>query len=190
MPVAKNPAQEDFDSLHGKLRDGKFELAAYKFHYAAHSLDVITEVLEKQTELLAHMLDKPNTCGSTIKVEPEVYWPRLRDDGPGGEEVEEFCGKLEEVCGLANNGTGMSDRETLVALKTCLHCFLFFSFLSFPLLPSFPSLSFPSLPFPFLAFSFLSLPSLSFSLLSFPSLSFPFVSFPKKFVGLRTMEQG
>ena len=68
MPVAKNPAQEDFDSLHGKLRDGKFELAAYKFHYAAHSLDVITEVLEKQTELLAHMLDKPNTCRSTIKV--------------------------------------------------------------------------------------------------------------------------
>ena len=74
-------------------------------------------MLAKQTELLTRVVDKPKTQSSTIRVEPNVYWPRLGDDGPGGKEVKEFYEKFEEICGLANNGTGMSDREMLVALK-------------------------------------------------------------------------
>ena len=35
--------------------------------------------------------------------------------------MEEFYESFEGICGLANNGTGMSDREMLVALRSCLH---------------------------------------------------------------------
>ena len=76
----------------------------------------------KQAELLEKIINKPkHTPSSTIRVEPKVQWPRLGDDGPGGKEVLEFYEKFEEITGLANNGTGMSDREMLVALKTCVH---------------------------------------------------------------------
>ena len=59
--------------------------------------------------------------GSTIRVEPRATWPKLGDDGSGGREVEEFYEKLEEIYGLANSGKGMSTKEMLVALKSCLH---------------------------------------------------------------------
>ena len=35
--------------------------------------------------------------------------------------MEEFYESFEGICGLANNGTGMSDKEMLVALRSCLH---------------------------------------------------------------------
>ena len=34
--------------------------------------------------------------------------------------MSDFYEKSEEVTGLANNGSGMSDREMLVVLKTCV----------------------------------------------------------------------
>ena len=34
--------------------------------------------------------------------------------------MEEFYEAFEDICGLANNGTGMPDKEMLVALKSCL----------------------------------------------------------------------
>ena len=79
------------------------------------------DLMARQTELLEKMVNKPKQQpGSTIRVEPKVYWPRLSDDGPGGREVSDFYEKFEEITGLANNGSGMSDREMLVALKTCV----------------------------------------------------------------------
>ena len=61
--------------------------------------------------------DKPS-AGSTR--DAELGW-HLGDDGPGGKEVEDFYDKFEEITNLANNGTGMSDCDMMVALKTCLH---------------------------------------------------------------------
>jgi hypothetical protein len=77
--------------------------------------------MENQTKLLTAVLNKPQAPRSTIRVEPKVYWPKLGDDGPGGNEVEEFYEKFEDICAFANNGSGMSDREMLVAMKSCLH---------------------------------------------------------------------
>ena len=113
-------------ALEERLRNKEVELAAHKLHSAA-SIGAtppiqLAEVLEKQTELLRAVIDRPkNQPGSTIRVEPKVYWPRLGDDGPGGTEVEEFYDKFEEICGLANSGKGMSDKEMMIALKTCVH---------------------------------------------------------------------
>jgi hypothetical protein len=76
------------------------------------------EAMEAQTKALVASMARPQ--GSTIRVEPRVTWPKLGDDGIGGREVEEFYDKLEEIFGLANNGKGMSSKEMLVALKSCL----------------------------------------------------------------------
>ena len=34
--------------------------------------------------------------------------------------MEEFYDKYEEICGIARNGEGMTEKERLVTLKTCL----------------------------------------------------------------------
>ena len=84
----------------------------------------LAKVQERQTELMAKIIEKeagPRHNASTIRVEPRVTWPKLGDDGPGGQEVNEFYDKLEEICGLANNGKGMMDKEMLLTLKNCLH---------------------------------------------------------------------
>ena len=75
--------------------------------------------MEAQTKALVEGLGQKGKS-STIRVEPRVTWPKLGDDGAGGREVEEFYEKLEEIYGLANNGKGMSPKEMLVALKSCL----------------------------------------------------------------------
>ena len=85
---------------------------------------MIADVLKTQGDLLKLALERPAATDnrrSTIRVEPRVVWPKLSDDGQGGREVEEFYEKFEEICGLANNGKGMSDREMMVALKSCIH---------------------------------------------------------------------
>ena len=116
--VAPNPHEAEFEDLRTRLRNTEVELAAQRFHSTAGTPAQLTEILDKQTQLLERALDKPRVASSTIKVEPKVFWPKLGDDGPGGKEVEEFYEKFEEICSLANDGTGMSDKEMLVALKT------------------------------------------------------------------------
>ena len=81
---------------------------------------MLVEVLGNQNKML-EQLAKPRQANSTIRVEPKVHWPHFGDGGPGGNEVEEFYEKFEDICGLANNGQGMADKEMLVALKSCLH---------------------------------------------------------------------
>ena len=113
--------EEELEKLRDQLKQTELELAAHKVQSAIGTPAGFAQVMEKQTELLQRVLDKPKQPGSTIRVEPKVTWPRLGDDGPGGKEVEEFYEKFEDICGLANNGSGMSDKEMTVALKTCLH---------------------------------------------------------------------
>ena len=111
----------EIERLNEQLKCTELELAARKLHSDVNS-PALAQVLQKQTELLEQVLKKQKTAGSTIRVEPKVYWPKLGDDGPGGQEVEEFYDEFEEIFGLANNGQGMNDKEMLVTLKTCLHC--------------------------------------------------------------------
>jgi hypothetical protein len=92
---------------------------------AAKSLGIqeasLAQVFERQTELLSKTLRAsaaPRT--SKIRAELKVAWPRLGDDRHGGREVEEFDDKVEEIFGLANDGRGMVDQESLVAPKSCL----------------------------------------------------------------------
>ena len=111
--------------LEEKLRQSQAENAAYKLKAAAElsspSAAQFGQMLETQNKLLEQMSSKKHSHSSTIKVEPKVQWPRLGDDNAGGRDVEEFYEKFEDICGLANNGTGMLDKEMLVALKSCLH---------------------------------------------------------------------
>ena len=68
----------------------------------------LERVCMRQSELLEQALALKQQPRSTIKVEPRITWPKLGDDGPGGNEVEEFYEKLEDIFGVANNGQGMS----------------------------------------------------------------------------------
>ena len=123
-PVLPNTAVDNqVAALEEKLRNKEAEIAAHKLHAAAITPgeSQLAEIMANQTALIKAVLDKPKVPGSTIKVEPKVYWPKLGDDGSGGNEVEDFYKKFEGICGLANNGTGMADKEMLVALKSCLH---------------------------------------------------------------------
>ena len=71
--------------------------------------------MERQTQILEKLSSRAeHTRTSTIRVEPRITWPKLGDDGPGGKEVEGFYEKFAEICGLANNGQGMADKEMLV----------------------------------------------------------------------------
>jgi len=98
------------------------KLAAHPEQFSG--LEVLAAIQEKQTDLLTQIALKgensQRTPGSTIRVEPRVQWPALGDDGTGGTEVQDFYEKFEEVCGLPNNGKGMSDKEMLITLKNCL----------------------------------------------------------------------
>ena len=112
-----SPAVED---LSRRLQQAEVKLAAVQLQSANESSDRMIKVMENQTEALSALSRQRNVKNSTIKVEPRVQWPKLGDDGPGGEEVVEFYEKLEEIYGLANDGKGMPDKERLVSLKTCL----------------------------------------------------------------------
>ena len=57
---------------------------------------------------------------SVLQVKPEIKWPKLGDDGPGGKEIEIFYERFEEVASICNDGEGMSDREMLLVLKSNL----------------------------------------------------------------------
>jgi len=123
-PSVPNTAVDNqLAALEDRLRSQEAEMAAQKLHAAASTPGetLMAEAISNQTELLKAVLDKPSVPRSTIRVEPKVYWPKLGDDGTGGREVEEFYEKFEDICDLANNGSGMADKEMMVALKSCLH---------------------------------------------------------------------
>ena len=79
------------------------------------------EAMSKVAEQMQAANERKDVPRSTIRVEPNVKWPHLGDDGPGGDEVERFFEKFEEVCSLANNGIGMPNKEIIIVLKNCLH---------------------------------------------------------------------
>jgi len=120
-PVDGTQLQE-MEKMKERIRLMELEQAAQRAVSAsgAQSPFNLADVVDKQNILLERVLTQKKPPGSTIRVEPKVFWPKLGDDGPGGKEVEEFYDKFEDICGLANNGTGMSDKEMLIALKTCL----------------------------------------------------------------------
>ena len=122
-PIEPTGQQAELDEMKEKMKDLELEMAAQKALSHNRTPVDLGQVFEKQNQLLELALDKPiggKSRSSTIKVEPRVQWPKLGDDGPGGKEVEEFYEAFEDICGLANNGTGMPDKEMLVALKSCL----------------------------------------------------------------------
>ena len=120
-----SPRSREVEDLRGKLVMKDLELAAQKIssaHTPADNSEQMVQLLQTQTELMTKVLEKPKPVPrSTIRVEPKVFWPKLGDDGPGGQEVDNFYDKFEEICGLCNNGEGMPDREMMITLKSCLH---------------------------------------------------------------------
>jgi hypothetical protein len=119
-PLLSRDQAEEIEKLRKALTESELENAAHKVS-ALNTPTNLASVIAQQTAMFAAVLDKPKAPNSTIRVEPKVFWPKLGDDGPGGREVEVFYEKYEEICGLANNGTGMSNKEMMVALKSCLH---------------------------------------------------------------------
>ncbi len=116
-----HPQSPIVEDLSRRLEQTEIALAAVQLQKSATEHDDrLIKVMENQTEAFAAMSKQRTTKNSTIRVEPRVQWPKLGDDGPGGEEVIEFYEKLEEIYGLANDGKGMPDKERLVSLKTCL----------------------------------------------------------------------
>ena len=59
---------------------------------------------------------------SVIRVDARLPWPVLGngDEYASGTDVEEFYAAFATVTGLANNGRGMSARERLLILRSCL----------------------------------------------------------------------
>ena len=110
-----------------RLRQTEAENAALKLAAGSRAVSGdltpnMAEVMNNQNKLLEAIVNQPKRePSSTIKVEPRVNWPKLGDDGHGGNEVEEFFEKFEDICALANNGQGMRDTEMLVALKNALY---------------------------------------------------------------------
>ena len=83
--------------------------------------------MEKQNQILEAALQVKNrdgtahrSSGGVIQIHPTATWPKLGDDGPGGREVEKLCEKYDEICGIARDGEGMTEKERLMTLKTGL----------------------------------------------------------------------
>ena len=81
------------------------------------------EFLAKQTDVLSKVVatvNAPKETGqlrSSIRIAPQVDWPKLGDDPSArGREVEEFYEKFEGTVGLANDGAGMTEKECLITL--------------------------------------------------------------------------
>ena len=115
-------------SFEDRLKKAEMGLAAKTLELEQKKENTVGDVLAKQsadfTQILTKLMEKaegPRHHASTIRVEPKVIWPKLGDDGAGGREVEKFYESYKEICGLANNGKGMSDKEMLINIKTCLH---------------------------------------------------------------------
>ena len=88
-------------------------------------MQVLTVAVKAQTEALTAVLEKsmapkPQTLSSTIRINPLVKWPMLKDDGPDSREIDDFFDKFDEIAQLANDGRGMADLERLQVLKNCL----------------------------------------------------------------------
>ena len=49
-----------------------------------------------------------------------MKWPKLGDDGQDNKKVKEFYEAYESLCGLANDGSGMSAMDHLTTLEQCL----------------------------------------------------------------------
>ena len=47
----------------------------------------------------------------------DLVWPTLTDDRSDTRDVSQFYEEFEDVCAFANNCTGMSFREQLLALR-------------------------------------------------------------------------
>ena len=83
---------------------------------------------DKQVEVFKELLTAAQKApqapakkkSSVLQVKPEIKWPKLGDDGPGGKEIEIFYERFEEVASICNDGEGMSDREMLLVLKSNL----------------------------------------------------------------------
>ena len=98
------PLREDarVAALEKVVREQEAKLAAHDL-LGAPSRDgsvidpgMLVEVLGNQNKML-EQLAKPRQANSTIRVEPKVHWPHFGDGGPGGNEVEEFYEKFEDI---------------------------------------------------------------------------------------------
>jgi len=72
--------------------------------------------MKAQTAALSAAL-KGRPKQSTIRITPHVEYPILGDDD---NDVEQFFERFDEICALANDGTGMTAPERLVLLVNCL----------------------------------------------------------------------
>jgi len=102
--------RDELDRLAERLRETEAQLTAEKM--SRQGSPMLAQVMEKhldaQNELMQAIVDNTNrpqkAPGSTIRVEPKIVWPKFGDQDHGGQYVEEFYEKFEEVCGLANEG--------------------------------------------------------------------------------------
>ena len=72
MNGQSTPQHDEIQRLNRKLQDAELELASRRLHSEVGSPQ-LAQVLERQTDLIEHVLRKPKTSGSTIKVEPRVH---------------------------------------------------------------------------------------------------------------------
>ena len=75
--------------------------------------DKLVQILDK----LATHSTAPRQPRATISVKPIVNWPIFGDDN---HDLDKFLDEFNAMIGLANDGSGMSNKETLVALRGCL----------------------------------------------------------------------
>ena len=115
--------QTPVESLQRRLEAAEVRLAAQELQRTTDNnanQERLIQALTDQSTALTAVVSHRQAKNSTIRIEPKVSWPKLGDDGPGGDEVEEFFKEFERVVSLANDGQGMPDKERLVTLEGCL----------------------------------------------------------------------
>ena len=118
---------QDYQKMQDQLREAQLELAAQRAAAAIPASPQLESIMEKQSQILEAALQVKNrdgtahrSSGGVIQIHPRASWPKLGDGGPGGRALEELYDKYEEICGIARDGEGMTEKERLMTLKTCL----------------------------------------------------------------------
>ena len=107
-PQSQDRANDlEYQKMQDQLREAQLEIAAQRAAAAIPASPQLESIMEKQNQILEAALAAPRGSAAprggtgVIQVRPEIHWPKLGDDGPGGREVEEFYEKYEEICGIA-----------------------------------------------------------------------------------------
>ena len=113
----RGPSTPVVQELQRRLQQAEVELAAVRLERSQPHLQMSEAIGKAIGEA---MRAGPSGRESTIKVQPKIEWPTLSDEDNTGYAIQDFYENLERIFSIANDGRGMSYKERLTCLETCL----------------------------------------------------------------------